>query len=120
MRKLLVVLLMIMVVLAMVACDQEDEVPTDQDATTVAEEAPRIEVTPTPTLPATYTPAAMGRAGHLFAVSTRTIHVVQPGDTLGGIARQYGLTYKAVADANRIYNYDLIEVGDVLYIPPCE
>ena len=82
---------------------------------------PTNTATPTPTLPATYTPAAMGIGGHLYAVGgTRSIHIVQAGETLGILAKQYGVTVEAIAQANRIANYNLIEVGQVLYIPPCE
>jgi LysM repeat protein len=44
-------------------------------------------------------------------------HTVQPGETLGSIARLYGLTIDAIAFANGITNPDLIYVGQVLKIP---
>lgn len=46
-----------------------------------------------------------------------TTHVVQPGDTLGNIARRYGTTVTAIAQANNIVNPNLIFVGQVLVIP---
>ena len=82
---------------------------------------PTNTATPTPTLPATFTPVAMGHSGHLYNVGgTRTVHIVQRGDTLGELAKQYGITVSVLAEANRISNSNLIEVGQVLYIPPCE
>lgn len=85
---------------------------------------PTNTTTPTPTLPPTFTPNAVTHGGHVYDVSgasgvggTRTVYIVQRGDTLGEIAKQYGVTLEAIGRANRITNYDLIEVGDVLYIP---
>lgn len=47
----------------------------------------------------------------------QTIHVVQPGETLSGIARRYGTTTTAIAQANGIVNPNLIFVGQQLIIP---
>lgn len=125
MRKFLIFILLLS--LGMVACaqlqggsvaNQDNEVAQEQES--VAEEAPRVEVTATPTLPPTFTPEPPGRAGHISPVSTRTIHIVQAGETMSGIAAKYGVDTKFLADSNRIYNYHLIKVGQVLYIPPCE
>jgi LysM repeat protein len=44
-------------------------------------------------------------------------YVVQPGDTLSKIARQYGTTVQAIVQANNIPNPNLIYVGQVLVIP---
>ncbi len=46
-----------------------------------------------------------------------TQHVVQRGESLYGIARQYGVTVLAIAQANNISNPNLIYVGQVLKIP---
>ncbi len=122
MRKYLVFILLLSFV--MVACSQlqnnanNDGTETAQE--TAAEEAPRVEVTATPTLPPTYTPEPMGRGGHISPVSTRAIHIVQAGETMSQIAARYGVDTKFLADSNRIYNYHLIYVGQVLYIPDCE
>ena len=123
MRKFLGLMLLVFLVAA--ACSQppengESTANTDSAQETAEEEAPRVEVTATPTLPPTFTPEPMGRGGHISPVSTRTIHIVQPGETMSQIAAKYGLETKFLADSNRIYNYHLIKVGQLLYIPPCE
>lgn len=46
-----------------------------------------------------------------------TSHVVQPGQTLAIIARQYGAEIGPIATANLLTNPDLIEVGQRLIIP---
>jgi LysM repeat protein len=45
-----------------------------------------------------------------------TIYIVQPGDTLSGIAWRFGTTVWALAQANGIWNPNLIYVGQRLYI----
>ncbi|MEY8441159.1 LysM peptidoglycan-binding domain-containing protein [Lactobacillaceae bacterium 24-114] len=45
--------------------------------------------------------------------STST-YTVQSGDTLSGIASQFGTTYEAIASLNNISNPNLIQVGQVL------
>ena len=120
MRKVIVLTLF---VLLMTACNQDandvEETGT-VTPTTAAEAPPRVEATPTPTLPATFTPSALSHGGHVFPVGTSSIHVIQRGDTLGELAKQYGVTVSALASANRITNVDRIEEGMVLYIPPRE
>jgi LysM repeat protein len=122
MRKYLIFILLLSLIT--VACSQLQTNTTDTNTETVQEtagqEAPRVEVTATPTLPPTYTPGPLGIGGHISPVSTRTIHIVQAGETMSQIAAQYGVDTKFLADSNRIYNYHLIYVGQVLYIPPCE
>ncbi|MCA9971523.1 MAG: LysM peptidoglycan-binding domain-containing protein, partial [Anaerolineales bacterium] len=53
------------------------------------------------------------------AVSARAdfTYVVQPGDTLMAIARRYGVTAVAIAQANHIVNPNLIYAGQQLIIP---
>ncbi len=48
------------------------------------------------------------------------VHIVQCGDTLFSIARRFGTTVSAIAQANGICNPNLIFVGQRLIIPcPC-
>ena len=44
-------------------------------------------------------------------------HVVQPGESLGQIAAEYGIDSVTLADANNITNGNLIRVGQQLVIP---
>ncbi|MCC7353552.1 MAG: tetratricopeptide repeat protein [Anaerolineae bacterium] len=60
--------------------------------------------TPTPTAPRTGTPR----------VKT---YVVQPGDTLTGIAIQHGVSMQALVEANNITNPDVVWAGVTLVIP---
>jgi len=45
------------------------------------------------------------------------IYIVQPGDTLSAIAWRFGTTVWAIAQANGIWNPNLIYIGQTLYIP---
>lgn len=51
------------------------------------------------------------------AVVSAASYVVQPGDTLWRISRQFGTTVDAIVQANHIPNPNLIYVGQVLEIP---
>ena len=44
-------------------------------------------------------------------------HVVRRGDTLSSIARRYGTTMRALAQANPVANPNRLRVGQVLVIP---
>lgn len=76
---------------------------------------PTIAVAPTPAAPppAAAPPSPTAPAG---TVSGKK-YVVQPGDTLGSIAQQFGVTVDAIIKANNISNPDLIQVGQELIIP---
>lgn len=125
MRKLIWIGLIVLLFAACRSNNNETPPPTDNGGTDGAPvvEVPRIEETPIPT--ATPLPTAMplptrDNPDHVFVVEPRTIHTVEPGDTLTKIANRYEVTVKAISDANRHYDFDLIKVGDELYIPPCE
>jgi LysM repeat protein len=46
-------------------------------------------------------------------------YVVQTGQTVGGIARKFGVTSRAILAANPgLTNPDLLTVGQVILIPP--
>ena len=49
--------------------------------------------------------------------SGQTIHIVERGETLAGIARQYGVTVQALASANGIWNPNVLWAGMRLVIP---
>jgi LysM repeat protein len=88
--------------------------------------------TPVP-LPSTYTPYPTSTAVSGASISPRAIpatprsqpgtstafrtHVVVAGDTLSGIAKEYGTTVAAIVEANGIADPSLIIVGQILNIP---
>lgn len=47
-----------------------------------------------------------------------TTYVVQPGDTVGGIANRFGITQKTILAANNLSNADFVKLGQELLIPP--
>ncbi|GMQ77962.1 MAG: hypothetical protein BMS9Abin02_0454 [Anaerolineae bacterium] len=51
------------------------------------------------------------------AVFAQTTYVIQPGDTLFAIARNFGVSVQAIAAANNIVNPNLIYAGQTLTIP---
>lgn len=124
------ILLISLIALMMVACGRggasslpDLEQPADTD---LSNDSPRGEETPEPGLPPTWTPAPQASDGHVFDVrgqqeveanGTRTIYVVQRGDTLGEIATRFGVSLADLARINNIENWDIIEVGDELIIP---
>ena len=71
-------------------------------ATPVEEETP----TPEPSEEPTATPRA-----------TQQLHVVQRGETVTKIAKQYGVTVQQIVDANDLDNPSQISVGQELIIP---
>lgn len=49
--------------------------------------------------------------------ANQIVHVIQAGESLGGIAARYGVTTQAIIEANNITDPNLIRVGDRLVIP---
>ena len=47
------------------------------------------------------------------------VYVVQAGDTLGAIAKQYGVTVEALQEANAISDPTRLQIGQKLIIPKC-
>ncbi len=67
-------------------------------------------VPPAPASPATANPATLGGGETL-------VHVVQPGETLTQIARNYGVTVEAIQSLNGLPNPHRIIAGEALRIP---
>src|SRR5690606_12562341 len=61
--------------------------------------------------------AGAGSGGTREVQTVQEIHVVQPGDTLGALARRSNTTVSAIAGLNGIANPNLIHVGQRLTIP---
>ena len=49
--------------------------------------------------------------------ATESVHIVEPGESMLGIARKHGITITALAKANKIQPYAKISIGDRLTIP---
>ncbi len=64
-----------------------------------------------------FVPFAPGFPGENTTGTTARTHVIVPGDSLGSLALRFGTTIHAIAAANRIYNTDLIYIGQTLIIP---
>ncbi len=125
MRKFILITLLL---LALAACSNNNDSSSEENNDNSEEqigssEDPRLDEAPAPTPTATLPPANIITTpeipDHVYAVTPRLIHIVEYGDTMTKIANQYMVSVKALADANRIYNFDLIHVGDKVYIPPC-
>lgn len=134
MRQILI--LFAFVLFGLTACQQSESNPSNAEPEgipTVASPA-IIQPTPTPSLPPTWTPpapavnAAGNTVGGETAVNTNTptnapieasgtVYTIQPGDSLGEIAKAFNVSLQELADINNITNWNIIEVGDVLIIP---
>lgn len=136
MRKVAILILMFMV---LVACSQqnqggsttssESETPqgtpgVNGETTGIVQNPPRVEATPTPPLPVTWTPPAMVHGGHLYllpvsgAPATRLVHIVESGDTLAKLAARYNVSMSAIAHLNKVSDWDQMETGTTLVIVP--
>lgn len=117
-----VMIILIILAATLVACGGNENTPSEISDQTQAQATatPLPTATPWPTLPPTNVPQTNVHQGHIYAVGTRSIHIVQAGETLGGISNQYNVPMQLIANANRIYDRDSLEVGEILFIPPCE
>ena len=131
MRQILI--LFAFVLFGVTACQQSESDPNaeSEGLPTVASPA-TIQPTPTPSLPPTWTPLAVntnsgssaGNGGETAVNGNAptikdgaTVYTIQPGDSLGEIAKTYNVSVQELADINNIANWNIIEVGDVLIIP---
>lgn len=97
------VLLVVMTVATLSGCADEGPshpTPTPNDAFVI--------VTPTPGTPIPQTPTPR---------AAQTTYVVQPGDSLSGIATKFGITQQELQQANNIDDPDSIYAGQELIIP---
>jgi predicted small lipoprotein YifL len=131
MSKFIVVLVLL---LALVACGDQDVLPLPDDlanAVGVSETeadpvsvAPRVEATPTPPLPPTFTPDPRMFQGHLYLLPVsgadgvvRYVYIVRTGDTLAEICRYYNVSLADVVRINKLADPNHIEVGMQLIMP---
>ena len=91
--------------------------PTPATAITPIPDDPNIafdQVIATPTPEPTPTATPIPRP---TPTPTATVYVVQPGDTLSGIAARFNVTIDDLVEANRIVNPDALQVGQEITIP---
>lgn len=101
------------VTMVLASCGQVITVPTSTPVPTVHVELPTVTPRPTST-PAPATPAPTCTP---TLTPTPIIYIVQKGDTLIGIAKQYGISVEALQEANAILNPQLLQIGQELIIP---
>lgn len=77
---------------------------------------PTFTVTPTLRQP-TSTPIPTATVIIPTATAVPVVHVVQPGEVLGVIAKLYGVTVESIMEANDITDADLVQRGQRLAIP---
>lgn len=90
--------------------------PTPRTTATATATASTTATVATATPTGTRTPSAATTAPPTAAPTPRT-YTVKPGDTLTGIAQQYGVDQDAIARANNISDPTTIQAGQVLTIP---
>ena len=91
--------------------------PTRTTTRTVAPSVATVAPSTAPTPPVTATVAAPAATATAPAAAGGQKYVVQSGDTLSGIADQFGVTVQQIIDANSLQNPDLLLPGQELIIP---
>lgn len=93
-----------------------EEAATDAggEAATAVEESPAE--APAPVVEEAPTPAPEAPATDVTNEQATVIHVVQQGNTIGGIADQYGVTINDILAANDLFNENIISIGQELVI----
>jgi LysM repeat protein len=76
-------------------------------------------ILPSPTVRATFSPQMLTPipTNTPAPTSTPVVHIVQPGDTLLGIALQYGVTLDALQQVNGVLRPDTLQIGQPIIIP---
>ena len=108
-------LLPLTVVLFLAACGQVitlTPTPTPQPT-------PTVEIVALATLPPTATPAPYTPEPTATPTVTPTpiFYTIKPGDSLLGVAQEYGVTVAAIQDANGILDPRTLQIGQQLVIP---
>ena len=109
------------VILALLLVSGCGEVTTKPTVTpiqpTAIATAIKVTLTPTPTPTLTPVPATPAPTETPTPEPTPIIHTLQAGDTLIGLARQYGVTVQAIQEANGVTDPRGLLVGQQLIIP---
>ena len=123
--RTVMVFILIILAFTLVACGGNDAdsgagTGDNGDVAGVATAIPSPTATPWPTLPPTNVPQTEQQRDHIYASGTSSVHIVEAGETLGQIANRYSVPVNIIANANRIYDTDSLDEGEILYIPPCD
>ena len=76
-----------------------------------------VSPTPTPTI-TIIRPSPTAVAEPTAPPVEETIHIVESGDTVSGIASKYGVTQEAIIKANNLEDANRLSLGQKLIIPP--
>jgi LysM repeat protein len=74
-------------------------------------------IAPTPSAPPMSPAPSTSPAPSRTPRTTSTIHIVRAGETLQGIATEYGVTVEQIVAANKLKNANVIVAGERLVIP---
>lgn len=112
---IVVLLLIVLAVLAAVLPNMEEgpSVATPTGSPPPPTNTPTMTLRPTRTDTATPTPTAT----NTFTPLPPIIHVVVGGESVGIIAKQYGVTERSVLEANGLESESIIQIGQELIIP---
>lgn len=100
-----------------VAASPTVEPTTMPTATPPATGTPEPTATPTATATATASPTATAAPTQAPAAGGRTTYRVKSGDTLSGIAGQFGIGWQDLAAANNLTSRSTLSVGQELVVP---
>lgn len=70
-----------------------------------------------PPKPAEKAPAAVSETKELPKASETTEYVVRSGDSIGGIAKQYGVSRSAIVELNKLSDPNKLRIGQKLMLP---
>jgi len=115
-RLCLIVLLCSGLVFSAVPASAQDPAPTEEPTEAATEEATEA-ATEAATEEATEATTETATQASSPATTGTVTHTVQPNENLFRISLRYGVTVRAIADANGIANPNLIVIGRVLNIP---
>jgi LysM repeat protein len=87
-----------------------------QPATPRATAVTILEITPAPTFDIDATATSYARM-LIPSPTPAGLYIVQPGDTLGALAQDFGTTVEEIMAANGLTDADAIQVGQTLIIP---
>ena len=128
-RRTLPVALVAVLTVALTACfgnGEDTEGPTTDTGgnTVVTLSQESTPVTPTtgviqqPPIPPTSPPDTAATTGTTREPGAQLIYTINPGDTLYGIATQFGVTVDDLVALNNLEDPNSIQAGDQLFIPP--